>query len=262
MKHKGKLIIFEGLDGAGKGTQLHLLQEYLEQENQKDETQIIMFQEYLNNIYNKNQQFELFSEYLISKKKAFATYDFPRYYDNFWGGMVGRMLSGEFKEDIDPYLRSMFYLLDQADACKKIRKDLHQGKIVICNRYITSSYIFQTGMFKSAKDKAKYITWLEEAGYQQLGIIKPDVVLCLYVKPEIAQELILKKNARDYLQKSNKDINEKNLQIQINAGREMLRFCKERKNWHLIDCMQEDQLKSQEEIAREIRSYLAEYINL
>jgi dTMP kinase len=261
MKKKGKLIIFEGLDGSGKGTQLQLLQQYLEEENNKDLSQIIMFREYLENIYSKNSQFEMFSEFLQLKKRAFTTYDFPRYYDNFWGGMVGRMLSGEFGEHIDPYLRSIFYLLDQAEASKSIKKDLKEGKIVICNRFITSSYIFQTGMFKNKEEKDRYVSWLEEAGYKQLGIVKPDVVLALYVKPEIAQELILKKNARGYLKEASKDINEKNLQIQINAGQEMLRFCKERENWHLVDCMDGNKIMSQEEIAAKIRLILTEYIN-
>lgn len=261
MAKKGLLIVFEGLDGSGKGTQLKLMQEYLQQENTADEVpQIKMFQEYRDSVYKKNQQFGMFTDYLQRQHLPFATYDFPQYYDNFWGAMVGRLLTGEFGEDINPYPRSIFYLLDQADACKQIRKDLRQGKIVICNRYITSSYIFQTGMFNTDEEKQKYITWLEEAGYQQLGIVKPDVVIALYVKPEIAQELIKKKDTRAYL-KEVKDINEKNLTIQNNAAKQMLYFCKTRRNWHLIDCMKtESELKSQQEIATEIRELLHKYI--
>ncbi len=262
MARKGKLIIFEGLDGSGKGTQLRLMQEYLENENNSIEiSQLKMFQEYQQEVFRKNFQFELFTDYLTKEKMPFATYDFPRYYDNFWGGMVGRMLTGEFGEKLDPYPRSIFYLLDQADACKQIRKDLQQGKIVICNRYITSSYIFQTGMIKTREAKDAFINWLEEAGYKQLGMIKPDIVLALYVEPAVAQELILKKNNRDYLKQETKDINEKNLKIQNNAAKEMLYFCNKYKNWHLIDCMKsKTEIKSQDAIALEIRNLINKYI--
>ena len=263
MVKKGLLIVFEGLDGSGKVTQLNLLQEYLKKE--KDNTQanqIIMFREYMQSVFKKNQQLKMFAEYLQDKHVPFVSYDFPRYYDDFWGGMVGRMLNGEFGKNPNPYLRSVFYLLDQANASKQIRKDLREGKIVLCNRYITSSYIFQTGMFDTLEEKDQYISWLEEAGYKQLGIVKPDLVFAFYVKPEVAQELIKKKNPREYLAKHSggKDINETNLQIQLNAAKEMIQFCITRKNWHLINCMDNDSIKPQNVIAQEIRELLKKYI--
>jgi dTMP kinase len=260
MRKKGLLIVFEGLDGSGKGTQLKLLEEYLEDENmQGKDSQIKMFREHLNNIFNKDRQIAMFSQFLEGVHRPFATYDFPRYYDNFWGKTVGRMLTGEFGKRVNPYLRSIFYMLDQADACKQIRRDLNQGKIVICNRYITSSYIFQTALIRKPDDKKKYLDWLEQAGFKELNMIRPDVVIALYVKPETAQELILKKNSRGYLKEA-KDINEKNLKLQVNAAKEMLRMCRETKNWQLINCMDGNVLKSQQQIAKEIREFLKHYL--
>jgi dTMP kinase len=262
MSKRGILIVFEGLDGSGKGTQLKLFQEFLENQNQiATENQIRMFREHIAHAFGKNQQFGMFTEFLKDQHLPFATYDFPRYYENFWGKMVGRMLTGEFGKNPNPYLRSIFYVLDQAAACKQIKKDLQAGKIVICNRYITSSMIFQTAQFKSTQEKKAYLDWLETAGYRELGMVKPDVVLALYVKPEKAQELVLKKEARKYTNGAEKDINEKNLQLQINAGKEMLKLCKERTNWHLVDCMQGNELKSPEQISQEIRDLLENYIN-
>lgn len=259
MRKKGKLIVFEGLDGAGKTTQLQMLQKYLDDENNKDISQIEMFKEYLQSIYSKNQQFELFGEYLTNRKIIYTTYDFPRYYTNYWGKMCARMLTGEFGVRLNPYIKSLFFLLDQSNASKSIRKDLTEGKMVICNRYITSSMIFQTGLIKNKKKKQDYLNWLIETGHNELKIIKPDIVIALYVDPIVAQELIKKKEERKYL-KNGKDINETNLKIQINAANEMLRLTKEKKEWHLINCMDGDKIRSIEDIAKEIRETIFKYI--
>lgn len=215
---KGKLIIFEGLDGSGKATQLNLLIQYLEKTYGKDN---------------------------------FVTYDFPRYYDNYWGGIVGKMLRGDFGTRINPYLRSIFYLLDQKDASDVFKKDLEKGKSVICNRYMTSSMIFQTGFFKVLKDKNEYLDWLETTAFNELKMAKPDLVLALSVDPKVTEELNNKKASRAYL-KNKKDINEKNLNIQINAKKVMMRLCKERKEWKLINCMKDGKLRTPEDISNEI----------
>jgi thymidylate kinase len=260
MKRRGLLIVFEGLDGAGKGTQLELFRKYLHQQNlQGESSQIKIFQDNLSQVYStKNQQFDLFSMFLKEESLPYSTYDFPRYYDNFWGGMVGRMLNKEFGDQIDPYLRSTFYLLDQGNAGKQIRKDLAQGKIVVCNRYITSSYIFQSALIQDPEKKKEYVNWLETAGYKHLGIVRPDIVIALYVDPVKAQELIAKKAARQYTNGKAKDLNEENLELQKNAAKEMLRFCKERREWKLIDCMDGENIRRPEEIAQLIRDTLQE----
>lgn len=223
---KGKLIIFEGLDGSGKATQLDLLTKYLVKTYGEDK---------------------------------FVTYDFPRYYDNYWGGVVGRMLRGDFGTRINPYLRSIFYLLDQKDASDVFKKDLEQGKSVICNRYMTSSMIFQTGFFKVLKDKNEYLDWLETTAFKELNLVKPDLVLALSVDPEVTKELNGKKAARAYL-KNKKDINEKNIQVQIHAKAVMMRLCKERKDWKLINCMKEGKLRTPEDISAEIKGIVTKII--
>lgn len=217
MSKRGVFIVIEGLDGSGKATQVALLHQYL----QKHGHDVVL-------------------------------YDFPRYYDNFWGKMVGRMLTGEFGSDINPYLRSPFYFLDQADASKQIVKDLAAGKIVLSNRYLSSSVIFQSAQFTDQKEKQEYLDWLFNAAYVELGMQKPDKVLCLYVDPEAARQMNLKKNQRNYLNGSKEDLNEKNYELQRKVAVEVKRFCKELTGWELVDCMENDRVKSPEAISLNI----------
>ena len=264
MQKKGLLVVFEGLDGSGKGTQLNMFEKVLVADNDFiSPKQMKLFNEEVRKVYKrKDEQFDLLTHYLQVKNIPFSTYDFPRYYENYWGKMVGRMMNKDFGVRINPYLRSMFYMLDQADACKKsIRKELRQGKVVICNRYLTSSMIFQNALIPTKKGKKEFTDWLEHTAYNELKMIRPDVVIALYVDPVKAQELILLKNKRDYTKGKAKDLNEENIKLQIKAGKEMKRFCLERKEWKLIDCMDGPNIKSPETISGSIKEILKNYLN-
>ncbi|MEA3357634.1 MAG: thymidylate kinase, partial [Patescibacteria group bacterium] len=79
----GKFIVIEGGDATGKATQVQLLANYLQK--------------------------------LKIKTKVL---DFPRYYNNFWGKMVGTYLRGKFGGlyENNPYLSTLPYILDQSSA--------------------------------------------------------------------------------------------------------------------------------------------------
>ena len=90
-------------------------------------------------------------------------------------------------------------------------------------------------------------------------MVKPDLDLALSVDPEVTKELNGKKAARAYL-KNKKDINEKNIQVQIHAKAVMMRLCKERKDWKLINCMKEGKLRTPEDISAEIKGIVTKII--
>jgi len=223
MSKKGRLIVIEGMDGSGKTTQVGMLMKFFD------------------NLDTKNK-----------REKSYVMYDFPRYYDNFWGKAVGRMLNKEFGTEINSYLRTPFYLLDQADGCKSMKPQIAEGKNIICNRYMTSSMIFQTALIEDKIEKKNYLDWLEEASYKELDIIKPDIVFALFVDAKVAHEMNAKKGKREYTKGKTHDMNEENLQLQVNVGKEIRKLCKERDNWHLINCMDGANIKTPEQIHLEI----------
>jgi len=225
---EGYLIVLEGADGTGKGTQFSKLQ-------------------------------ETFSE----NKIPFTVFDFPRYYTNFWGKMVGRYLNREFgdMDNISPYLRTMFFILDQADAKEEIRKAKKKGNIVLCNRYVTSQ-IFQAGTMKKISDKDKYWRWLEKAFYKHLGGEKPDLVIGLYATPKVAFENIEKKQERKYSKGKKRDMNEENFDLQKAAARELVRQCNKRKDWILIKVTENNRMKSVETVTSEIISILKQKLQI
>jgi dTMP kinase len=202
-KRKGKLVVIDGTDGSGKGTQTELLLKYLDS----------------NNIRNK---------YI----------DFPRYYTSFHGQMVGRYLSGEFGslESSSPYLTSLFYAMDRLTARDEIVDWLEEGNTVVANRYTTSSMAFQTARVDKEK-REEFIKWLYDMEYKEHKLPKEDLVLFLYVPVEISQKLIDQKASRDYVAGKKKDINEANVAYQKEVLSLYLELAKKNKHWEVIKCV-------------------------
>lgn len=212
---KGKFIVIEGIDGSGKGTQTELLVKRLRKEG-----------------------------------IDLVTDDYPHYETSFWGKQVGRLLTGEFGElfTISPYLAALPYMLDEADGSKKIiGPAVKEGKIVISNRYFTSN-VHQIAK-KPENEREEYANWLWEAGYNQMEIIKPDLVLVMSVDPEICRENILKKAKRNYTGQEVMDQAEANFNHQMETAKEYEKMAqKEPERWVIIDCCREGKLLLMEEI--------------
>ena len=217
--NKGKFIVIEGIDGSGKGTQTELLIERLKKEN-----------------------------------KEVVVDDYPHYETSFWGKHAGTMLTGEFGDlfSISPYMAVLPYILDEADGSKKIiGPALEEGKMVISNRFFTSN-VHQIAK-KPENEREEFANWLWEAGYNQTGIIKPDLVLVLLVNPLICRENILKKSERNYVKGQVMDQAEENFNHQMETAKEYKKMAqKEPEMWVLIDCCREGKLMSREEINEKI----------
>lgn len=202
-KIKGKLVVIDGTDGSGKGTQTELLLKYLDEQKIKN-------------------------KYI----------DFPRYYTSFHGQMVGRYLAGEFGslESSSPYLTSLFYAMDRLTARDEIVDWLEEGNTVIANRYTTSSMAFQTARIDKDK-REEFLKWLYDMEYKEHKLPKEDLVLFLYVPVEISQKLIEQKATRDYTNGKKKDINEANVNYQKEVLSLYLELAKKNKHWEVIKCV-------------------------
>lgn len=214
---KGKLIVLDGTDGSGKKTQLDLLKKRLEKEGYKTEE-----------------------------------VDFPRYYSSFYGKMVGRYLAGEFGDvyETSPYLTSLLYAGDRLLAKNEIRKWLHDGKIVLTNRYVSANLCHQSAKLPS-KEREKFIKWLLELEYKVHQLPKEDMVIFLYVPVKIAQGLLDKKGHRDYIGGFKKDIHERNIKFLKDSENQYKKLALKFK-WHLIECTQNKKILPKEVIADEI----------
>ncbi len=200
----GKLIVIDGIDGAGKTTQTELLVNYLNSQSIK-----------------------------VRHMK------FPQY-ESFYGKMVAQFLRGEFGslDTVSPYLASLLFALDRSAVRKEMSRLLAEGTHIVTDRYISSNIAHQSSKFPDKSDHAKYEAWLKELEYGELKLPEEDIVLFLDMPVKIAQELLKKQSNKKYLN-GKKDIHEDDADHLTQTREEYIRLCNESKKWKRIGCVDE-----------------------
>lgn len=216
---KGKLIVIDGIDGAGKATQTKLLIDRLNKERYKT-----------------------------------ATLDFPQYYNNFFGKIIGRFQNNEFGDapTIDPYLASVLYAADRWEAKEKLEKWLGEGRIVILDRYASSNQIHQGGKISNIDKKKQFLNFLEKMEFKVFKIPKPDAIIFLNVPYEVSKKLLIKKGTRGYVKNAKNDKVEKSRSYQEGAYRQSLEMVKKYNNWLEINCVSSGKILPPEEISEKV----------
>lgn len=212
---KGKLIVLEGTDGSGKGTQLQLM-----------------------------------NDYLTAQNTPHASLDFPRYGKTFFGDVAGKALKGEFgsMKTVSPYLMSIPYAADRWQAKPQLDQWIEEGKIVLVNRYATSNAMYQAAKLSEDK-RAAFMQWNFDMEYSVFGIPKEDIVVYLHVPSDVAQTLVEKKGERVYLsQGQTKDIHERDVLFQKEVEHLYLTSCAAHPHWVQIECVEDGELLSKEAI--------------
>ncbi len=222
----GKLFVIDGTDGSGKQTQFNKLAERLEKENIK------------------------------FKKISFPNYDSPS------SSLVKMYLDGEFGEnakDISPYIASTFYAADRYATYKKNLEEFYKnGEIILADRYTTANMVHQAGKISNKEEREKFLNWLWDFEFNLYGIPVPTKCFFLNMPPEYAWKL-MEKRENKITHELKKDIHERDKQHIIdsyNAACSLVKLY----NWDEIKCVENNTIKSIEDIHEEIWSKIKNYI--
>lgn len=205
MNKRGKLIVVEGLDGAGKRTQAEKL-------------------------YNRIKE----------KGESVIKVSFPNY-EKESSILVKKYLHGDFtnvfnNSDNITFVKqiSTFYAVDRVASFiertydgKSLIEQLSEGTHIICDRYTTSNMLHQSGNLKNQYQLFDYLDWVIKFEFDDLQLPRPDLVLFLDVTPEISINNIKKRN-------EDTDIHEniRHFKRVYDLSLEIVKYCK----WDLIDC--------------------------
>jgi dTMP kinase len=149
---RGKLIVIDGTDGAGKETQTKLLEARLNEEG----IQVVK-------------------------------YTFPNY-NSFYGKMVSQYLQGDFgiATEIHPKFASLLYAFDRGNVADEMVRHLESGHYILCDRYIESNIAYQQAKLPE-KERKEFFNWLTNLEHNELGVPESDAVFFLKVPVDISR---------------------------------------------------------------------------
>ena len=214
---KGKLIVFEGIDGSGKSTQYRLLCEELE-----------------------------------ARGVAFRKLVFPQYEEES-SALIRMYLRGDFGSrptDVNAYAASAFFAVDRYASYKKSWGEWYEGGgLIVTDRYATSNAVHQASKLPE-EEREPFFRWLADFEYGKLGLPAPDLVLLLDVTTEAAAA---QRAVREAATGTDADIHERDLAY-LEQCRGASLAAAGAYGWRVVDCMEKGKMRSVEDIRAEIRA--------
>lgn len=205
----GKIITIEGLDGAGKSTQIELLVKQLK---------------------------------FSGIKHKFI--HFPMLNKGEYGKLIAQYLRGEFGslDVVHPKLVALLFAEDRNEHKQKLLDWLNEGYLIVMDRFVNSNIAFQCAKTKNPEEKLKLKNWILnfEFGHNQLP--KPDLSFFLNVPFEVIENSLKKSRTgadRTYLN-GKKDIHEDSIELQRNVFQEYMAMLDEQPDFCEIKCFNEN----------------------
>lgn len=207
----------------------------------------------------KSTQYALLSENLNKLGYDVYTHHFPSY-NTYQGKPVENYLKGEFGKpnELSPYFINSLYALDRAITWYSgLKKEYDDNKIVLLDRYTTSSIIYQSALIEDIEERKKFIDYIIDFEYKKIGIKEPDKVIFLKASFDIVQDLISKRSNNDGVKN---DIHESDILFMKKVYDNAL-FVAEYLNWEIITCDNGTSMKSIDEIHEDIKNRINDILN-
>ncbi|MDR1536008.1 MAG: dTMP kinase [Planctomycetota bacterium] len=203
---KGVFLVLEGGDGAGKTTQIGMLDDYFQKTGRRT-----------------------------------RRIHFPRLNAGPYGEMIAAYLRGEYGglEAVHPKLAALLYALDRREAAPELRSAVADGEIVLADRYLFSNIAYQGARLDNPEEREEMAGWIENLEYRRHAIPRPDLVIYLDAPREFSRVRLSSPRTgadRAYL-RGGADLHEADDSLQDKVRREFLAFREKRPDeLAVVDC--------------------------
>lgn len=199
------LVVLEGLDGAGKSTQVKKLRNYLE-----------------------------------SRLGSLEYIHFPRYDAPVYGDLISRFLRGDFgsNDTVHPQLVALIFAEDRHGAAPGMKNTLNDGGHILLDRYVYSNIAYQCAKLKDSKEAETLRNWIFDTEYGDFSLPRPDLNIFLDVPIEFVESKLNSQRGgqdREYLDGA-QDIHEADIEFQKRVRDIYRRQCELDPKFIRIDC--------------------------
>ena len=203
------LVVLEGLDGAGKSTQVRKLRKYLES--------VCGDVDYIH---------------------------FPRYDSPVYGSLISRFLRGDFGDidSVHPQLVALLYAEDRHQAAPQMKAALSAGKTILLDRYVYSNVAYQCAKLADSQERNALKDWIFTTEYHEFGLPVPDMNIFLDVPIGFVERKLSSSRQgsdRDYLE-GGRDIHEADMSFQKRVREVYREQCGTDPDFVRIDCAASD----------------------
>ncbi len=194
---KGLFLVLEGMDGAGKSSQIALLADFFRKQG-----------------------------------RQVKSIHFPRLNQKPYGDLIAAYLRGDFGDaaGVHPKLAALLFALDRQQGAAEIRDHVDSGNVVVADRYFYSNLAYQRARLAGQAERDELADWLAMLEFGFLNIPRPDLTLFLDVPLSFSLAKLAsgrQGDDRDYL-KGKADIHEANTFLQERVREEYLALARQR----------------------------------
>jgi len=202
------LVVIEGLDGAGKSTQVKKLRNYLE-----------------------------------TRLGSLEYIHFPRYDAPVYGDLISRFLRGDFgnNETVHPQLVALLFAEDRHGAAPQMKETLENGGNILLDRYVYSNIAYQCAKLSDHAEAETLRDWIFNTEYGDFSLPKPDLNIFLDVPIGFVESKLKSQRGgddRSYLE-GGYDIHEADIEFQKRVREIYRRQCELDPTFIRIDCSDE-----------------------
>ena len=224
------LIVIEGLDGAGKSTQINRV-----------------------------------NEYLAACGYRCRQLHFPRTGSHVYGELIARFLRGELGDinHVNPYLVALIYAGDRSDFKPTLESWLNAGDMVLFDRYVYSNLAYQCAKIENREESRALREWILHLEFEYHRLPKPDLNIFLDVPFMFTRQKLTDSREGDERQYlcGKKDIHEADLDFQKRVREQYLSLSK-MDDFVKIDCSDGDTILPVDQIFNHILNILNKKLNI